>query len=36
MLSDCNLFEIKSFPDERGELSILQEELVILLVIIQI
>ena len=25
MLSDCNLFVIKSFSDERGELSVLQE-----------
>ena len=26
MLSDCNLFDIQSFSDERGELSILQED----------
>ena len=26
MLSDCNLFDIKSFSDERGELSVLQED----------
>ena len=25
MLSDCYLFDIKSFSDERGELSVLQE-----------
>jgi len=25
MLSDCNLFDIKSFSDKRGELSVLQE-----------